>query len=243
MNPTVIRLAFSSLLGRSRSLGLLALPLVLLAVCLLARLAGGEPQSTDGTLGRAVMSGLGLAVVVPMLALLVAAQLLGNEMDDGTIACLLSKPIPRWHIVVSKLITAITATLLLGAVPMMLASLVLDHTDLGKALGWGVGAAVASVAYSALFLALSSMTKHSVVWGLMYLLVWEGALATLLEGISWLSIRSWSTRIAGWAGDMSVISVDSAPLGYAWIASGVVLVAGTAWAAYRLRGLSITGDD
>ena len=102
---------------------------------------------------------------------------------------------------------------------------------------------MASVAYSALFLALSSMTKHSVVWGLMYLLVWEGALATLLEGISWLSIRSWSTRIAGWAGDMSVISVDSAPLGYAWIASGVVLVAGTAWAAYRLRGLSITGDD
>ncbi|AKT50610.1 ABC transporter permease subunit [Arsenicicoccus sp. oral taxon 190] len=243
MNPTIIRLAFSSLLGRTRSLGLLALPLVLLIICAVARFAGGETVSPDGPVGRAILAGLGLVVVVPLLALLVVTRLLGNEMDDGTIYYLLSKPIPRWHVVGGKLVAGIVTTLVLGAVPMVLASLLLDQGSVPKALGWGAGAAAASVAYCGLFMALSSMTKHAVVWGLMYLMIWEGVLGGLLGGVSWLSIGAWSTRIAAEAGSMSVLTSVQLGLTYALVGVAVVLLAGAGWASYRLRGLSLTGDD
>lgn len=241
MNPTIVRLALSSLLGRARGLTLVALPGALLLICVLARLTLGT-TSPSGVSGRAILGTLGLSAVVPMLALLASTRALGNEMEDGTIAYLISKPIPRSRIVLSKLVAAILVTLLLGALPMVLASLVLDQTAVDAALGWGAGATVAAVTYAALFLALSASTKHSVVWGLAYVLVWEMALGGFLSGIVRVSVRAWASRVAAEVGGLSVLASDQVGIVHALVGTGIVLVVGTCWSVRRLRALSLTGD-
>ena len=50
-----------------------------------------------------MLVGLGLAVVLPVIALIVGTGVLGAEIDDGTIVHILTKPLPRWQIVLPKL--------------------------------------------------------------------------------------------------------------------------------------------
>jgi ABC-2 type transport system permease protein len=56
--------------------------------------------------------------------------------------------------------------------------------------------AVGSVCYVSLFLALSLFTRRALLIGLVYVLVWEGALSTLLPGIANLSIRQYALGVA-----------------------------------------------
>ena len=85
------------------------------------------------------------------------------------------------------------------------------------------------------------MTKHAVVVGLIYLLIWEGLLGGLLDGIRWLSITRWAGQIAGSIGDIRLVS--DLPTTYAVIATAVVIVAGTWLSGRRLRSFNLTGDE
>ena len=50
-----------------------------------------------------MLVGLGLAVVLPVIALIVGTGVLGSEIDDGTIVHILTKPLPRRDIILAKL--------------------------------------------------------------------------------------------------------------------------------------------
>ena len=47
------------------------------------------------------------------------------------------------------------------------------------------------------------MTKHAVVIGLIYLLIWEGLLGGLLDGVRWLSITRWARAIVEAVADVA----------------------------------------
>ena len=99
MNATIIRLGLRSVFGRRRGVLLFILPLVLIGLAVLVRvLVGADHDSAEDTLDS-----LGLAVIVPLIALLATTGLLAPEIDDGSISYLLAKPISRHSIVVSKL--------------------------------------------------------------------------------------------------------------------------------------------
>ena len=54
---------------------------------------------------------------------------------------------------------------------------------------------VAGTAYTALFIALAAFTRHAVVIGLLFALLWEGLLGSLLGGIRWVSIGAWGRGV------------------------------------------------
>ena len=60
------------------------------------------------------------------------------------------------------------------------------------ALGYAVGALVAGIAYCALFLLLAVVTRHAVVVGLLYALIWESLVGNFVPGAQALSIQQWS---------------------------------------------------
>ena len=85
-------------------------------------------------------------------------------------------------------------------------------------------------------------TRHAVVVGLIYVLIWEGLLGGLLDGIRWLSVTWWSAAITDeiTGGPARVEQMSPA---YAITATAVVIVGATWLAGQKLRGYSYTADE
>ncbi|MFN8193458.1 MAG: ABC transporter permease subunit [Nocardioidaceae bacterium] len=234
MNPTIVRLALQALLGRRRGLLLLALPVVVIALAVVIRLL------TDPGVGYDVVNTLGFGLALPLVALLSASAVLGPEIDDGSIVYLLAKPVNRHVVGVSKYVVAVLATLVFGALPILAAGLVIDSGEPGEAFAWFLGGALAGITYTALFLALAATTRHAVVIGLLFVLLWEGLLGGLFTGIRWVSIGAWGRGLAA-----EVSSVADAPhtgVTYA-VAASAILVALAVWfTGDRLRSFSMRGE-
>ncbi len=231
-NATIAKLALQALLGRRRFWLLLAFPVLLIAlVALLTSLA-------DGDAAFEILPGLGYTLVLPLVAILAASSVLGPEVDDGSIVYLLAKPISRYGIALSKWFVALAATLVAGALPILVAALITG--DSTRALAVFVGATVAGTTYSALFLAISAVTRHAVIASLMFVLIWEGLLGNLFSGIAWLSVGQWGLRIGH---EISDQLPDPANLGYAIVASTLVTVVGVWFAGDRLRSFALKGED
>ncbi|MGH3365971.1 MAG: ABC transporter permease subunit, partial [Nocardioidaceae bacterium] len=189
-----------------------------------------------------VQGDLGMGVVVPLVALIATTSLLAPEIDDGSISYLLAKPLSRHTIVVSKLVVAVGCVLVFAAIPMLWSGLILAIDEPRLAVGYAVGALAGGAAYCALFALMSVLTKHAVVWGLVYWLIWESLLGGLLDGVRWLSITWWANAIAESVGGGFGIAERLGPI-YATTATLLVLVAGTFLTGYKLRAFNLTGDE
>jgi ABC-2 type transport system permease protein len=219
---TITWITARGLFGRRRFLLLLPLPLVLLGLAVLCRSLGVDP----GQWGPPVLVGLGLAVVLPVVALIIGTGVLGAEIDDGTVVHILTKPLPRWQIVLPKLGVAAGVTAATVAVPLYVAGVLADSVRLGLALA--VAGALGALAYSALFLALSLVTRRPVLLGLVYVLIWEGLLGNLIA----LADRIAPTGLLETSVSVPVASVMTA----------LVSVGFTVLAIDRLRSFSVAGE-
>ena len=232
INATIAKLALQALLGRRRFYLLLAFPALLIGlVALVTTLA-------DGDAAYDILPNLGYPLVLPLVAILAASSVLGPEVDDGSIVYLLSKPVNRHGVAISKWVVALGATLVAGALPILVAALMTGDSTRATALF--VAAAVAGTAYSALFLAISAVTRHAVIASLMFVLIWEGLLGNLFTGVAWLSIGQWGLRVGHEVSDYLPDVVD---LPYAVVASILVTVVGVWFAGDRLRSFSLRGED
>ena len=242
MNATVAQLTARSLLCRRRVLLLLMLPAVLLMLCTAARMiAGPDLEITVGLLG-----GFALGTVVPLLGLIAGAGSIGPEIDDGSIVYLMSKPLSRHSIVVSKLAVAVAVVTVVAAVPTLVAGLVMSGTKEGLAVGYGMWAAVAGLAYCALFVLLAILTRNAVVVGLIYVLIWESLVGNFVPGAQVLSIQQWGLAITekvvgSSAGELGVSSAVS--FGTGLVLLTILTIASTVYAGLRLRSLRLTGAD
>lgn len=236
INTTVLRLTVRGLFGRRRFLWLLPLPALLLGLAVLAALFGGA----DADLWvEPVLVALGLGIVLPVMALIIGASVLGSEIDDGTVIHLLTKPLPRREIVLSKLAVAVVVTSLVVGLAMFVSGILIDGPALGA--GMAVGTAAAALAYSALFLALSVVSRRPVLLGLLYVLLWEGLLAGLLDGVRQLSIHHYALTVAeSVSGSPLVTGQVSLPV--ALTMTAVVTAGATAFAVLRLRSFRLVGD-
>jgi ABC-2 type transport system permease protein len=238
MNLTVARLAVRSLLGRRRGVLLFILPGVLFALAVLVRLIAGEDSSAI----TSVMYGVGLVLTVPLVALVAGTGVLAPEIDDGSVVYLLAKPVPRPVIVISKVAVAIVCVVLFAAVPVLATGLFLNPSVPELGAGYALGALLAGVTYCALFVLLAAVTRHAVVFGLVYVLIWEGLLGSVLDGIRWLSVTQWGSAIADQVSDDFGLSVDLG-VTYALAAAAVVSLAAVWLAGYRLRSFTLTGEE
>jgi ABC-2 type transport system permease protein len=235
MNPTIVRITARALFGRRRFLLLLPLPLLVVGLAVLADSFGAPPDDW----GPPVIVGLGFGVVLPVLALVIGTGVLGAEIDDGTLVHILAKPLARREIVLAKLFVATVFTAVTAAVPMFATGLVAGSTRL--AVGLAVGAAVGAVAYSALFVALSLLTRRPVLVGLAYVLIWEGLLGNLLSGTQVLSVQQYVIAVSDRISQAPFLST-SVSLPVALAMSFVFTAGATLLAVDRLRSFTVVGE-
>lgn len=238
-NQTVARLTYKALLGRRRALLLCALPLLLLIVAGAVRgLTGADDQVTTQLLG-----GFAMATMVPLIGVIAGTGAIGPEIDDGSVVYLLAKPLKRSSIIVTKLLVAIGVTVTFSAVPTLLAGYILNGNSQQIAVAYAVAAAIASVAYSALFLLLGTVSRHAVVIGLVYALIWEALFGSMVPGARALSVQQWALALAQKVADSG--AGISSEVG---VTTGVTLLVvatlgGTWYASRKLRTLTLAGEE
>ena len=237
---TIASVTARALLGRRRTLLMLLLAGAPVLLGLLVQLGNGpRPRVLVPS-----MEGLMITSVLPLVALVFGTAALGSELDDGTAVHILTKPIPRWAIVVPKVAVAggLTALML---VPSTLLSGILIGGGASREMGITVAFAIAvlfgSFVYSAIFVALSAATSRGLVIGLAYSLLWEGLLSGALPGTQLFSVREHLRGIVSvFAPLQTLVSVVGAT---GLVLSVVVIVVVTALASMRLARFQVRAAE
>ncbi|MCX4576141.1 ABC transporter permease subunit [Streptomyces sp. NBC_01571] len=237
-DPTVARLTYRGLLGRRRALILCVLPVLLIVISVAVRsFSGADDQVASDLLG-----GFALATMVPIIGVIAGTGAIGPEIDDGSVVYLLAKPLKRPTIIFTKLIVAVAVTMAFSAVPTFIAGMILNGNGQQIAVAYTVAALVASIAYAALFLLLGTVTRHAVVFGLVYALVWEALFGSLVSGARTLSVQQWALAVAHKVTGGDLVTSDVG-LPTATVLLVAVTVLATWYAGQRLRSLTLAGEE
>lgn len=211
--------------------GLALLP-VLMAVLFDLSSSAQDPERWTA---RVIYQGLIIAIVLPLTALLLATSALGDEFEDGTIVYLLTKPIPRWQILLPKLAAAWLIAAALLALSTAGAGLIAAGSGSFVA-GFVLAVVAGALAYSAVFVLLSVTTNRALITGLLYVFIWEGAITAIFEGARYLSIRHYTMGLAGQLADTDPFVFNPTVGGLtAAIAAIAVIVVATILANYQLE--------
>ena len=239
MTAALLTITLRALLSRRRTLLLALVGALLVLATVLYRLS--SPSEADSLV---VMHGLlgdfGLGVLLPLVAVIVATASIGSELDDGTIVYLLAKPIPRWRIVLVKLVVAWLLVVLL-VMPAIVAAALIGYPDASLAVGYAAAATFGALEYTAVFLALSLVTSRALIIGLAYVVVWEGVVAGLFAGTRVLSIRQHALAVADALGGDAAAGADLAVGAAVAVGLGVSVLA-TALAIRRLERVELRGE-
>jgi ABC-2 type transport system permease protein len=221
-----------ALLGRRRTLLMLLVAGAPVLLGLLVRLAngGGRPNRLEPSL-----EGLIVVTVLPLVALVFGTAALGSELDDGTAIHILTKPIPRWTIIVPKLAVAGGLTALLLVVSTLVSGVLIGGAgsrELSITFAFAVAIVFGSFVYVAIFLALSVFTSRGLIIGLAYALLWEGLLAGALPGTQLLSVREYVRGIVATLAPAGTLTSLVGSTGF--VATIVALLVITVLATLRL---------
>ena len=197
MNRSIVSLTARQLLGARRTLLLLLIALIPLVIATIRRFSGHDVDTAHWT-ASILLGQLVVGTLLPLGALIFGTAALGSEIEDGTAVYLLSKPIPRWQIVGSKLVVAWGATSLLVLVSTV-ASAVMSLESIGEGAilaGFVVAVIVGALVYCSLFMLLSILTSRALIVGLLYVFIWEGVLTRLFGGLRIFSVRKYALGVA-----------------------------------------------
>jgi ABC-2 type transport system permease protein len=236
---TIAAVTGRSLLGRRRTILMVLLAGAPVLLGLLVRLGGTRPNALPNAL-----DGLVVSSVLPLVALVFGTAALGSELDDGTAVHILTKPIPRWAIVVPKVAVAGGLTALLLFPSTIISGVLiggLGSRELGLTFAFAIAVLIGSFVYASIFVALSAATSRGLVIGLAYSLLWEGLLSGALKGTQLFSVREYIRGIASALGPHGAIT--SVVGGYGFLFAAVAIVVVTALASWRLASYEIRAAD
>ena len=188
------------------------------------------------------------STVLPIVALVVASPAFSDEIEDRTLPILALTPIPRWQIVLPKLVAAfVIAVVPLSVATFVSAGIAADVNPFTSAIAATVGVTFGCICYSSLFLFLGTITGRSIIVGLIYILAWENVFLNLLPTLSYTSISQWSVSIASQI-EPYILALDSdgtpdatgiPSVVYSVIAGAVIVIGCTIASVRRLRTMDV----
>ncbi len=133
--------------------------------------------------------------IAPLVVLAIAAAAFGNEVEDRTLANLTISPVPRWKIVLPKLLATITIAGPFIALSAFVTAQVAFIIDWPATIAVTVSAIVGVAMYASLFVWLGLVSTQAIGVGLLYIVLWEGFFAGFVSGARMLSIRYYAIAL------------------------------------------------
>lgn len=200
----------------------------------------GDSTATSAEFADDLTSSLLASAILPLVALLLATSAFGNELADRTLCYLVLKPLPRWQIVAPKVLAA----LLVGGLPVATSGLaavaVIEGGDLSGAVATGIGLFVGVAAYTAVFTWAGLASRHAIIFGLVYVFVWEASLAAYLDGVRFLSIRRYTLALISGLDGERLSTIDlSLGTGAGAAGAAIVIVVFSALSVRKLARMDV----
>jgi ABC-2 type transport system permease protein len=192
----IYRLTVRALLLQRRTVALLLLtlgPVLMALVFAVAASAGADERRFYSRL----VQDLFVPIVTALIALVVGVSAIGDEREDGTILYLVATPLRRLSIVLSKIAAAWTVCLVVLVPSLLLSGLLALGADAPAGLfGWPLlGVVLASLAYCSVAAWLSVRVRRPIVVGVVYIILWEGSIATFAASADRLSIAAYGRAL------------------------------------------------
>jgi ABC-2 type transport system permease protein len=240
MTGFIFTLTLRQLIFRRSTLLLLALAAIPLLVGV-AYEVGDSKVDPEEFAVRVLCVWLVVTTVLPLTSLMFGTSVLGDELEDGTVIYLLTKPLERWRILLPKILAAWLLTWLLAVVAVVSSTLAVMGGDGGSIIvAFAVATAVGSLAYTCLFVLLSIVTSRALIAGLVFVFIWEGAVSGIFEGVRYLSIRHYALGIADWLLDVPPEALNAYVGGATALVMSVIVIALAAfYANKRLQRVEI----
>jgi len=226
------RVLLRQLTTRGRIIALTLLSLV----ATVAGFALGTSDSATLDDGVRLIAGLGMAGVVPVVALVFGGASIGDLRDDKTLVYLWLRPMGRAPIAVGAALAALTLATPITMLPLLAAALL---TGVGGGIvgATALATSVGLIAYVSVFTLLGAWLKRYIVWGLAYILIWEGFIAQAGAGVARLAIRKYTRSILV---EVTGVDLDLADFS---LAVGIVVPLLVAAGALALATWRLTHQD
>lgn len=188
----ITRVTIKQTLRPRRALGMALLSLSAAITYFLSGLSSrgvraDSSESFDIFVGMTV--GTFMNIIVPVVTLIIATAVLGEERRDNTMSFLVLRPISRFSIAVAKVLAAFLESFAitgLGALALGLVAGVRIDT-FAYVLPLVIGTAIASAAYAAVFVPLGYLLKRATLIGLTYVFIWENGIAGAVPAVAGIS--------------------------------------------------------
>jgi ABC-2 type transport system permease protein len=183
------RVLVRTLLSRGRILWVLAAAMLLVAAGAVIGIDGGSAGAARG-----LVEGGGITILVPLVAVVFATAALGDHVDDGTLVYLWMRPVGRSSLALAAIAAALTAIVPLVVLPLVAVAVLAGGTG-GLVLGALAAPVLASAAYGGLFVGLGLAVRRALLWGVLYVVIWEGVLAGVSARFAQLSVRAYAGSV------------------------------------------------
>ena len=230
--PLVSLLALYRLLLRTqltlkRLLGIGALGALSIVIGLFARSDANPDQAAADA-----VSSFGLGLLVPVAALWLGTSAIGDLVEDRLLAYVWLKPVPRWQLPAAAVLATFSVVAPLTALPLTASALVAGAGDVAAATL--LGASLAALAYSGLFVAAGLWFRRAVWWALAFVLIWENVTAYNAEGAARFTVIGWSSSVIGLAPEVA-IQLETGSAAVAFVVLPAIAIASWLAATWRYR--------
>ena len=208
---------------------------VLIAVLMLR----SERAPSVGDFEELVLSTMLAGSIAPLVVLAIGAAAFANEVEDRTLANLALAPIPRWKIVLPKLLAAITIAAPFVAASAFLTTYIAFLGDFRAVMAVTVSALVGVALYSSAFVWLGLVSTQAIGIGLLYIVLWEGFFSGFVSGIRLLSIRYYATGLMHGLDPRRFATGDNVSIGVAIALCTIVFAGFLLLAVRRLRRMDV----
>jgi ABC-2 type transport system permease protein len=183
----VYALTLRQLTGRWRMIILTVLAAAPVLVTMLVLSFSDAPSV--GEFEMVVFNAMLAGSIAPLVVLAIATAAFGNEVEDRTLANLTLTPIPRWQIVVPKLLATMTVAGPFVGASAFITGHIAFLGDWQATLAVTASALLGVALYSSAFLWLGLVSSQAIGVGLLYIVLWEGFFAGFVAGVRLLSVR------------------------------------------------------
>jgi ABC-2 type transport system permease protein len=195
-------------------------------------------------LGDSIFVQLMIPTLLPLTVLVLGTSAFGDEIEDRTLPYLVLKPVSRLRIVLEKLIGSVMISGPIAILGLVITYLVIFQGQSGdnlRLLGAIVAAsAIATIAYSAIFMLVSLLISRALVAALIYSFVWETILGRFVPGLRYVSIRHFVRSVfAAVANDRRFEFSNSTSLTAAVITLLVASAIAVILSTWRLRAMNL----